>query len=512
MAPRALAMTGVTKTGAVVAALVIGLYLMSGLAVVSRAGVGVDLGPADWAAVRFTVIQALISATVSVVLAIPVARALARRRFAGRRLLIGLLGAPFILPVIVAILGLLAVFGRSGLVNDLLSLVGLPPVSIYGLQGVVLGHVFFNLPLAVRFLLLGWQAIPAERFRLAAALDAPVGRILEWPMLREVVPGAFAVIFLICLSSFAVALTLGGGPGATTVEVAIYQALSFEFDLGKAAGLAGLQAILGLCAALGLMRLVLPVVQGAGLDRPVYIRERGWWPKTIDAVVIGLAVGFLLLPLGMVVLRGIAGLAELPASTFMAWLRTMAVALAAAVCAPALGFVLAGLRGPWATVAVTLPLAVSGLVVGTGLFVLLNPLLDPSLVALPVTALLNTMVALPFALRVIEPALQEVERSHGRLADALGLTGWARARFVQLPRMRRPLGFAAGLAGAMAVGDLGVIVLFAGNGQETLPLLMYRLMGAYRMDAAAGVALVLLTTSLLTFWVFDRGGRADAEA
>jgi thiamine transport system permease protein len=43
-------------------------------------------------------------------------------------------------------------------------------VSVYGLQGVVLAHVFLNLPLATRMILQGWQALPAERFRLAQSL------------------------------------------------------------------------------------------------------------------------------------------------------------------------------------------------------------------------------------------------------------------------------------------------------------------------------------------------------
>jgi thiamine transport system permease protein len=37
-------------------------------------------------------------------------------------------------------------------------------------------------------------------------------------------------------------------------------------------------------------------------------------------------------------------------------------------------------------------------------------------------------------------------------------------------------------------------------------------MGAYRMDDAAGAALLLLILSLALFWIFDRGGRADARA
>ena len=144
-----------------VAICVAALTLLPLGAVFLRAGGWPAFGPGDWQAVVFTVQQALASALVSCFLAVPVARALARRRFRGRGLLIALMGAPFILPVIVAVLGLVAVFGRSGLLNDLMALLGLPLVSVYGSGGVVLAHVFLNLPLAVRMLLLGWQSIPA---------------------------------------------------------------------------------------------------------------------------------------------------------------------------------------------------------------------------------------------------------------------------------------------------------------------------------------------------------------
>ena len=140
-------------------------------AVALRAESWSRLGPSDWAAIRFTLLQALLSASLSVVLAVPIARALARRRFHGRSVLVTLLGAPFILPVIVAVLGLLSVFGGSGIISGFLGWFGLPPLHIYGLHGVVLAHVFFNLPLATRFFLQGWLAIPSERFRLAATLD-----------------------------------------------------------------------------------------------------------------------------------------------------------------------------------------------------------------------------------------------------------------------------------------------------------------------------------------------------
>lgn len=486
----------------------------------SAGGLTGGLGLADWAALRFTLLQAGLSAALSVALAVPVARALARRRFFGRRALIALMGAPFILPVIVAVLGLLSVFGRGGILNAGLAALGLAPLSIYGLHGVILGNVFFNLPLAVRLILQGWLSIPAERFRLAAALGfspAEIARQIERPMLREIVPGAALAIFLICLTSFAIALTLGGGPRATTIELAIYQAFRFDFDLGHAATLAALQFAISGAAMLLALRLTLPQASAAGLDRPV---ER-WdaaspWLRAQDAVLTTLAALFLLTPLALIVTQGLPTLLTLPGIVWTSALNSLVVALASAglatAAALALALAITGPRPALYEAAGMLPLATSPLVLGTGLFLILNPVIDPSRLALAVTALSNAAMALPFGLRALVPALREVEASHGRLADALGMQGLARLRLLILPRLRRPLGFSMGLAAALSMGDLGVVTLFAPPEGGTLPLQLYRLMGAYRMNDAAGAALLLLILSFALFWIFDRGGRADADA
>jgi thiamine transport system permease protein len=474
-----------------------------------RAEVGQGLSVADWAAVRFTIVQALVSAAISVALAVPVARALARRRFPGRALLVTLLGAPFLLPVIVAILGLLAVFGRSGLLNSALGGLGLPQVSIYGFHGVVLAHVFFNLPLATRLILQGWLAVPAEHFRLAATLNGSVPRLIEWPMLRRIVPGALLVIFLICLTSFAIALTLGGGPKATTVELAIYHALRLDFDLGRAALLASLQYAMCCIAALLAWRVTLTGAFGAGLDRVVTRWDAlSHW----DVFWLISTTVFLLVPLAMVVGRGLPGLADLPSAVWPAALRSVIVAVCAAAISVSLALILALHGGRLVAVTGVLPLATSGMVMGTGLFLMIYPYVSVTSAALPMTCLVNAILALPFALRVIGPEVEALQERYGRLADSLGLRGWARLRLLVLPRLRRPLGFATGLAAALSMGDLGVIALFANDDEATLPLVMYRLMGNYRMEAAAGTGLLLVTISLALFWICDRGGRIDVDA
>ena len=96
------------------------------------------------------------------------------------------------------------------------------------------------------------------------------------------------------------------------------------------------------------------------------------------------------------------------------------------------------------------------------------------------------------------------------MADSLGIRGLARLRLLTLPRLARPLGFAGGLAAALAMGDLGVITLFADSRNPTLPLQLYQLMHSYRMDDAAACAVVLMAISFALFWIFDKGGRIHA--
>lgn len=512
----------VTAFPGMAAAFVVAVFILGPLvAVAFAAEAGRGLGPVDWAAIRFTLFQAALSAILSVLLAIPVARALARRRFHGRNLLVTLLGAPFILPVIVAVLGLLAVFGRNGWFSQVLDLLGLGPVQIYGFHGVVLAHVFFNLPLATRLILQGWQEIPAERFRLAAQLGAgpkDICRLLEVPMLKRAVPGALIVVFAICLTSFAVALTLGGGPRATTIELAIYEAFRFEYDLGRAALLALVQIALTLGAAMIALGFAAPQGFGSGLDRPVQ-RWDADAPvlRWLDAFLIVLAALFLLLPLLAIVIDGVPGLFQLPVRVLQSAGTSLTIAAASTAvmlcfALPMAAALAVASHGRWIEMAGLLGLAVSPLVIGTGLFLLVNPVMDPARLALPVTALVNAVMALPFALRILVPAARDVVAGQGRLALSLNMSKTGFVWLILLPRMRAQIGFAAGLCAALSMGDLGVIALFANPEQATLPLQVFRLMGAYQMESAAAAALILMMLSVTVFWLLDQGGKRFAEA
>ena len=141
--------------------------------------------------------------------------------------------------------------------------------SPYGLQGILLAHLFFNLPLATRLLLQALENIPVEQRQLAAQLGMngwQQFRFVEWPALRRQILPSGALIFMLCFASFATVLSLGGGPQATTIELAIYRALSYDYDLGRAAMLALIQ--LSCCLGLVLISQRLSRAAGGPYPRP----------------------------------------------------------------------------------------------------------------------------------------------------------------------------------------------------------------------------------------------------
>ena len=476
--------------------------------------------------IGFTIWQASLSTALSIAFAIPVARALARRQaFPGRGAILRLFGLPLVIPTIVAVFGIVAIYGQVGVLNRLAGFLGLPTRQyLYGLPGILIAHVFFNMPLAVRLMLPVWYAVPGELWRLSAQLGMRSGhifRLIEWPLLLQVLPGAAGLVFMLCFTSFAVVLTLGGGPASTTVEVAIYQALRFEFDLGRAVLLALVQLLLcGTLIALG-QRLARPMTLAPTPQRP---QERPdlapLGGRIADFMAIAAGTLFVLLPILAVLHAGVTGPISGVLGDSRLWaaaLRSLTVALAAGVLSLTFGWAMLltsrelRLRRyrPRAADAIEVSgsavLVVTPLVLGTGFFVLLSPFADVFALALLLVVIVNAIMGLPFVVRVLGPPVMRVAEQHDRLCASLGISGWNRFRLVEWPMVRRSAGLALALGAALATGDLGAIALFGTQDTTTLPLLMYQRMASYQMRQAAVTALVLVGLCLLIFIIIERG-------
>ena len=73
---------------------VVGLLLGPLISLINFSGLSLSLSTSDIAAIKFTFVQAAYSATLSTILAIPVAKALLRQKFWGKSFVVLILGAP----------------------------------------------------------------------------------------------------------------------------------------------------------------------------------------------------------------------------------------------------------------------------------------------------------------------------------------------------------------------------------------------------------------------------------
>lgn len=468
----------------------------------------------------FSLWQALLSTICSVLPAILVARAFALQPdFPMRGLLLRLFALPLVVPAVVAVMGVVSVYGSGGWI----------PLgkSLYGLNGILLAHVFFNLPLAVRLLLPQWQAIPGHHWQLGDQLGMSAWqrwRFLEWPALREALPGTMLLVFMLCLTSFAVVLTLGGGPKSTTLEVAIYQSLRFDFDPARAVVLALLQ--LGLCMLVAIVTLKLQRLPEVEITLTSGSRPTRTIQKPLNIALILVAAVYVGLPLLSMLIDALKGPLLGVISNIYLWQsigNTLFIGLAAALLSVSAGWLLlqysaslarAGQTGKAKLIdlAGSIVYVVPPLVIGTGMFVLLSPHVDVFAWVYPVVITINALMGLPFVIRSLGPAMRQNHARYHYLCQSLQLQGWNRLRYLEWPLLRRPLGLAAALVTALAMGDLGVIALFGTPGTATLSLVIYQQLGAYLIPQATVSALVLLLLCLGMFWLLERGigGKVDA--
>lgn len=164
-----------------------------------------------WLTARIAVIVTVLT----LLLAVPVAYLLARARFVGKGLLIGLLLSPLLTNFVVLVFAWIVLLGDNGAVNRLLVGLGLPqPLKLlYAEPGVVISLVHVSLPYALIPLIAAIAQIRPEIEQAAMSLGASPWRTLAFVVLPMAGPGIAASAFVtvsIVLSGFAFALFVGG--------------------------------------------------------------------------------------------------------------------------------------------------------------------------------------------------------------------------------------------------------------------------------------------------------------
>ena len=460
--------------------------------------------------IAFSFGQALLSALLSLFFGVLLARAFYYVEFVGKAFLLKIMSLTFVLPVLVAIFGLIGIYGASGWIAQLLHFWDRTWTgSIYGLSGILIAHLFFNIPLATKLFLQSLESIPYEQHQLAAQLNIRgwrFVRLVEWHALRRQMLPTFSLIFMLCFTSFTVVLTLGGGPQYTTLETAIYQAILFEFDLPKAAVFALLQFVF--CLLLFTFSSLFNTTSQTTLSSPYrWLSPSKSAVKIFHVFLLGVFVCFMLSPLLNILFSALTSGKWLTAwhnpQLWKALTYSLTIAPASALLAllMAVALLLLSRRLQWLYYVKTAQfilnagmviLAIPILVLAMGLFLLLRDVDFTNAHLFAIVVACNALSAMPFVLRILTEPFNNNMLYYERLCNSLGIVGWQRFCLIEWHSLRTPINYALALAFALSLGDFTAIALFGNQEFTSLPHLLYQQLGSYRHQEAAVTAGILL--------------------
>lgn len=202
-------------------------------------------------ALRVTIETNIVAMALIILFGTPTAYLLATRRFRGKALLVTLVELPLVLPPAVAGIGLLAAFGRLGLLGGTLD--GLGVDIAFTKVAVVLAVTFVASPFYVRTAIAAFESVDPDLVSASRTLGAGPGRTfarVALPLAGGGLGAGAALAFARGLGEFGATIMFAGSlQGVTqTLSLAVYQEFDVEFDNALAIG-----ALLVLASALILL-------------------------------------------------------------------------------------------------------------------------------------------------------------------------------------------------------------------------------------------------------------------
>ena len=483
-------------------------------------------------ALSFTFYQAILSTFLTLLLGLPSAYLFARFDFHGKSLLRALTAVPFMLPTVVVAAAFNSLLGSSGLIHNIFPHFSFRFVGT--LTAILLAHIFYNTTIIIRIVGNALSGLDPKLEQTARSLGADSFRVwwnVILPILRPSLFAASLLVFLFDFTSFGVILLLGGSQ-FSTLEVEIYLQSVKLLNLPLAALLSIIQLICTIGVSIIYTRVVTrTTTQTAPRSESVNLRKPKTFQQKLFVTTFSLLLSiFFIAPLASLPIRSLFRLeadrgqrgnvqygfttdyyAELfvnrRGSVFYvppikATLNSLTYASATVILSLFLGFPAAfALAKPTRLEKVLdplvmLPLGSSAVMLGLGFIItfgrwLTSPLLVP---------FAHTLVALPFVIRTLQPAIASIPERLRQAASSLGASPFEVWKTIDFPILRRATLAAATFAFTVSLGEFGATLLISRPEYPTIPVAIERFLSQpgglnYGQAMAMASILMLLTTA-----------------
>ena len=513
------------------------------------------VSPTNLSIVGFTFYQAALSTILTLALGLPGAYLLARYQFRGKSLLQALMGIPFVMPTLVVGAAFNALLGSRGWINlGIMQLFNLsePPIQFTNtLLAILVAHVFYNTTIVLRMVGDFWSHLDPRLDQAARVLGASRWQAfsrISLPLLLPAIVSAALLVFIFDFTSFGVILVLGG-PRFATLEVEIYTQTISLFNLPLAGMLALLQLACTLTMTVVYSRLASRLTIPLSLRPHTYTQRKlhSFQSRVFTLIMVSLLITLLTLPLAALALRSITRLEpdrgehSVDTGFTLDFYRELSInrrqsiffAPPATAIGVSLGYAtltagLSLLLGLPSAVALTrngnstlnrlldpllmMPLGTSAVTLGLGFIVALDqPPLDLRASWLMVP-LAHTLVAYPFVVRSLTPALRSIRPRLRQAGAVLGASPMEVLLKIDLPLVGRAIIVAATFAFTISLGEFGATALIARPEYPTIPVAIYRFLsqpGALNYGQALALSTLLMLLTAVGMLAIERFRIAD---
>ena len=497
----------------------------------------------------FTIYQAVLSTLLTLALGLPSAWLFAQIKFPGKKFLKVLTTLPFILPTVVVAAGFNTLLGPRGWLNlGLMAFFNLnaPPINFINTFGAILvAHVFYNTSIMIRVVSNAWSGMNIRWQHAARVLGASPWRTFKevtLPLLKPSILAATLLVFLFNFTSFGVVLMLGG-PQFATLEVEIYIQALHLLNLPLAAILSIIQLIFTLVITI-LYNHLTSKQNRMDTTKTQSIIERAprkGWERWVVVLLVIILLSLLVAPLASLVTRSFVKLepdrgerGEIQRGLTLQYYRELMVnrrdALFYVPPITAIGnsflfalitigitlilgtFVAYALRQK--TIAnrildplLMLPLGASAITLGLGFIIVFNRPPFSSLrfpVLLPIA---HSLVALPFVVRTLSPALQAISNSIKNAARVLGASPFRVWREIDLPLLAPSVLVSMIFALTISLGEFGASTFLTRPEYPTIPVAIYRYIsqpGALNYGQALAMSTILMVVCTVGIMIIER--------
>jgi len=485
----------------------------------------------------FTFYQAALSTFLTFVLGFPAAILFARFNFRGKSFLHALTAVPFMLPTVVVAASFNSLFGPRGWVH-----IFLPNINfqfIGSLTAIIAAHVFYNTTIVIRIVGNALSRLDPKLEQAARSLGASTARLwwnVTLPLVRPSLFAAALLVFLFDFTSFGVVLLLGGSK-FSTLEVEIYLRVLKLPDLPLAALLSIIQLGCTLIFSIIYTRMVnrtsIQTAPRFSTSRP----PKSLFEKFFITILCILLGAFFVLPLASLPVRSLTRLEadrgqreevqygvtldyyrELfinrRGSLFyvppiQAALNSLGYAGLTVLLSLALGFPAAlALAKPtplekFLDPLIMLPLGASAVMLGLGFILSFGrALTSPFFVPIA-----HTLVALPFVIRTLQPAIASIPERLRHAAAMLGASPMRVWQTVDWPILLRATLTAAAFAFTVSLGEFGATLLISRPEYPTIPVAIERFLsqaGGLNYGQAMAMSTILMAITLTGILLIEK--------